>query len=75
MDKYSHLLKKGKAALGELADPFGAQTELEENFVLIFEELERLKESEGEARAEVLKLERYLCQSRMLQKLRESVMK
>ena len=40
-----------------MADPFGAQTELEENFVLIFEELERLKESEGEARAEVLKLE------------------
>ena len=66
MDKYAHLLKKGKAALGELADPFGAQAELEENFVLIFEELERLKESEGEARAEVLKLERYLCQSRML---------
>ena len=43
--------------------------------MLIFEEMERLKESEGEARAEVLKLERYLCMSRMLQKLRESVMK
>lgn len=75
MDKYAHLLKKGKAAFGELADPFGAQTELEENFVLIFEELERLKESEGEARAEVLKLEEYLCMSRMLQKLKESVKK
>lgn len=43
--------------------------------MLIFEELERLKESEGEARAEVLKLEQYLCMSRMLQKLRESVKK
>ena len=47
----------------------------DDNYEVIFEEMERLKESESEARAEVLQLQNFLRQSRMLQKLREAVNK
>ena len=57
MDKYAHLLKKtgkGPNAAVDLSanlDPFrGANSDHEDNYEVIFEEMERLKESEGEAR-------------------------
>jgi len=75
MEKYSHLLKKGKSN-SEVVDPFkGPSNDQEDNYEVIFEEMERLKESESEARAEVLQLQNFLRQSRMLQKLREAVNK
>jgi hypothetical protein len=53
MEKYSHLLKKGKSNI-ETADPFKGNSDQDDNYEVIFEEMERLKESESEARAEVL---------------------
>ena len=57
MDKYAHLLKKigkGPNAAADISvnlDPFrGANSDHEDNYETIFEEMERLKESEGEAR-------------------------
>lgn len=65
MEKYSHLLKKGTSHASSmnvgLHDPFNAgPNPHEDNYEVIFEEMERLKESESEARAEVLQLENYL---------------
>ena len=72
LEKYSHLLKKGSAS-AEIIDPFRIGSEHEDNYEVIFEEMERLKESECEARNEVLTLQKFIKQSRMLQKLREAV--
>lgn len=78
MDKYSHLLKKGSTNPSNMnvgvVDPFnGGSNPHEDNYEVIFEEMERLKESESESRAEVLQLQNFLRQTRMLQKLREAV--
>ena len=54
IEKYSHLLKKGTNTQQE-SDPF-RKSEHEDNYETIFEEMERLKESETEARNEVLTL-------------------
>ena len=81
MDKYSYLLKKGGKAVNSdiVANAFGGaggnSDGHEDNYEVIFEEMERLKESESEARYEVLKLENWIRQSRMLQKLKEAVQK
>ena len=73
MEKYSHLLKKTKVNT-EIIDPFHRDTnDHGDNYEVIFEEMERLKESENEARNEVILLQNYLRQTRMLQKLREAV--
>ena len=74
MEKYSHLLKKGKVN-SEVVDPFRGINDHDDNYEVIFEEMERLKESESEARNEVLLLQNFLRQTRMLQKLREAVSK
>lgn len=75
MEKYSHLLKKGSKAVSTdlIVDPFRGSSDYEDNYEVIFEEMERLKISESEARDEVLKLENWIRQSRMLQKLKEAV--
>ena len=79
MDKYSHLLKKGdnnnRGRTTDIHDPFGGNSGHEDNYEVIFEEMERLKESESESRSEVLKLENYLRMSRMLQRMKETVNK
>ena len=81
MDKYSYLIKKGGKAVNTdvITNAFGGaggnSDGHEDNYEVIFEEMERLKESEGEARYEVLKLENWIRQSRMLQKLKEAVQK
>lgn len=80
MDKYNHLLKKGSTTASSMnvgvVDPFnGGSNSHEDNYEVIFEEMERLKESESESRAEVLQLQNFLRQTRMLQKLREAVKK
>lgn len=54
MEKYSHLLKKGSVNQ-DILDPFHSSGQ-EDNYEVIFEEMERLKESETEARNEVLTL-------------------
>jgi len=53
-------------------DPFSSGQH-DDNYEVIFEEMERLKESEQEARNEVLALQNFIRQSRMLQRLKESV--
>lgn len=58
MDKYSHLLKKGNN-VNEIRDPF-KKVENDDSYEVIFEEMERLKESETEARNEVLSLQKYI---------------
>ena len=75
MEKYSHLLKKGGKAVSTdlVIDPFKGTAENEDNYEVIFEEMERLKISESEAREEVLKLQKFIFQSRMLQKLKSAV--
>lgn len=73
MEKYAHLLKKGKVQ-ADVVDVFGTG-EHDDNYEVIFEEMERLKESESEARGEVLQLQNFIRQSRMLQKLQKAVMK
>ena len=75
MEKYSHLLKKGSKAVSTdlIVDPFRGTSDQEDNYEVIFEEMERLKISESEARDEVLKLENWIRKSRMLQKLKEAV--
>ena len=77
MEKYSHLLKKGGKAVSTdlVIDPFKGTAENDDNYEVIFEEMERLKVSESESREEVLKLENFIRQSRMLQKLKEAVQK
>ena len=80
MEKYSHLLKKSKGTENAGFDPYrmsggGNSAEHEDNYEVIFEEMERLKESEYEARMEVLKLENYIRMSRMLQRMKTTVMK
>jgi len=73
MEKYSHLLKKTNVNAVTI-DPFHRDTnDHSDNYEVIFEEMERLKESENEARNEVILLQNYLRQTRMLQKLREAV--
>lgn len=59
MEKYSHLLKKGKVN-SEVVDPFRGINDHDDNYEVIFEEMERLKESESEARNEVLLLQNFL---------------
>ena len=56
MEKYSHLLKKGTVKSEVQMDPFGNSNEHDDNYEVIFEEMERLKQSETEARHEVLQL-------------------
>ena len=73
MEKYSHLLKKGKTS-ADIMDPF-RNSDHDDNYEVIFEEMERLKESESEARNEVLKLQNFIRKSRMLLKLKEAVQK
>ena len=46
-------------------DPFRS-SDHDDNYETIFEEMERLKESETEARQEVLELQRFIKQSRTL---------
>ena len=77
MEKYSHLLKKGgnKVQTDLIMDPLRNPSDQEDNYEVIFEEMERLKNSETEAREEVLKLENFIRQTRMLQKLRSAVEK
>ena len=75
MEKYSHLLKKGTVKTEVQIDPFGNSNEHDDNYEVIFEEMERLKQSETEARHEVLQLQNWIRQSRMLQKLKEAVQK
>jgi len=80
MDKYSHLLKKGDTnnrgrTTADINDPFAGNSGHGDNYEVIFEEMERLKESESESRSEVLKLENYLRMSRMLQRMKETVNK
>ena len=58
MDKYSHQLKKGNN-VNEIRDPF-KKVENDDSYEVIFEEMERLKESETEARNEVLSLQKYI---------------
>ena len=62
MEKYSHLLKKGgnRVNTETVTDPFNGNTGHEDNYEVIFEEMERLKDSESESRNEVLKLENYI---------------
>ena len=56
MEKYSHLLKKGTTTTQEVGlDPF-KNSDNDDSYEVIFEEMERLKESETEARNEVLDL-------------------
>lgn len=73
MDKYSFLIKKGTNS-GEKIH-HSRKEELDDNYEVIFEEMERLKESETEARNEVLTLQKFIKQSRMLQRLKEAVSK
>ena len=68
MNNYSHLLKKNKNG-GKDGDLFGQENEA------IFMEMERLKQSEKEARLEVIKLQDFIRKQRMFQKLREVVTK
>ena len=77
LDKYSHLLKKGGNKVStDINDPFNqGNHNHDDNYEVIFEEMERLKESEYEARMEVLKLENYIRMSRMLQRMKTTVMK
>ena len=78
LEKYAHLLKKGTNT-SDVMDPYaqgaGNQTAHHDNYEVIFEEMERLKESETEARNEVLALQRFIKQTRMLQRLKEAVEK
>ena len=74
LEKYSHLLKKGITTQQSDSDPFGNKGN-DDNYEVIFEEMERLKESETEARNEVLELQKFIKQSRVLQRLKESVQK
>ena len=75
LEKYSHLLKKGKGVSSQdLMDPFSSGQH-DDNYEVIFEEMERLKESETEARNEVLSLQNFIRQQRMLSKLKDSVQK
>ena len=67
LDKYGHLLKKG-----EVKSDSKDQYHYNE---AIFEEMDRLKQSEKEAREEVLTLQKYMTQTRMLQRLKEAVQK
>lgn len=74
LEKYAHLLKKGgNKVSSDVLDPFRNPGEHDDNYQVIFEEMDRLKESETEAREEVLRLENFIRQSRMLQKLRSAV--
>lgn len=68
MEKYSHLLKKGGKAVSTdmVVDPFRGASNDDDNYEVIFEEMERLKISESESREEVLKLENFIRQSRLL---------
>ena len=77
MEKYSHLLKKGGKAVSTdmVVDPFRGASNDDDNYEVIFEEMERLKISESESREEVLKLENFIRQSRLLSKLKEAVQK
>lgn len=72
MEKYSHLLKKGTSSSDIGMDPF-RKSDDEDNYEVIFEEMERLKESETEARNEVLMLQEQIKKSRTLQRLKEAV--
>ena len=58
LEKYGHLLKKGEV-----------KTDSKDQYhynEAIFEEMDRLKQSEKEAREEVLTLQKYMTQTRML---------
>ena len=68
-EKYSHLIKKGTAGQEDLYG-MGADKAQQE---AIFAEMERLKEGEREARAEVVALQDFIRKSRTLQRLREAV--
>ena len=70
-DKYSHLIKKG-AAGGGPEDLFGTGADKAQQEA-IFAEMERLKDGEAEARAEVVGLQDFIRKSRTLQRLREAV--
>ena len=60
-DKYAHLVKKGAGS--DPNDPFGGGNQ---NNELIFAEMERLKESESEAREEVLVLQNFIRKQRTI---------
>ena len=64
MEKYSHLLKKGGKAVSTdmVIDPFRGASDHDDNYEVIFEEMERLKISESESRDEVIKLEKFIRQ-------------
>ena len=72
MEKYSHLLKKGTATQDSFSDPF-RNNDNDDNYEVIFEEMERLKQSESEARQEVIDLQQFIKKSRTLQRLKEAV--
>jgi hypothetical protein len=59
-DKYAHLVKKSN---NDPNDPFGGAAQ---NNELIFAEMERLKESESEAREEVLTLQNFIRKQRTI---------
>ena len=69
-DKYAHLVKKGPS--NDPNDPFGGSNQ---NNLLIFAEMERLKESESESREEVLKLQNFIRKQRTIQSLKMTVQK
>jgi len=55
-------------------DTFGKKDN-EDNYEMILEEMERLKDSETEARNEVLTLQKFIKQARVLSRLKEAVQK
>ena len=67
-DKYAHLVKSKKAS----DETYGGSAEDNE---LIFAEMERLKESENEARNEVLRLQVFIRNLRSMHALKSTIQK
>lgn len=67
-DKYAHLVKRKKGG----DEQYGGSAEDNE---LIFAEMERLKESESEARSEVLRLQVFIRNLRTMQALKSTIQK